>query len=204
MPAADRSMILSPQLLFLDPPKEAGAAVAPVDSPSLAAGNSAPPQSGGNTSTTGKTQTPVRTVSNATPGNLMIITSTTLRNPTVQSWPGVPEKRMNELNAPTTVLYCSPSSCHRLDRPQPVQSAANHRAAQNRAARMINRVPDEHCESSMQTLFLQNLRDPDQAGQRHLLQHTASERQRPLLTPSVLNRNPSRVSAVSMYCLESH
>ena len=86
MPAADRSMILSPQLLFLDPPKEGVATVVPVDSTSLAAGNPAPSASAGNASTTGKSQPPVRTVSSSTPGNLMLMTT-----PSTPAKPGSPK-----------------------------------------------------------------------------------------------------------------
>jgi len=70
MPAADRSMILSPQLLFLDPPKDiafAGSA-ATVAAASPAAANSV-------TAST-KKSIPVRTVSSPGPGNLMLISPT--------------------------------------------------------------------------------------------------------------------------------
>ena len=67
MPAADRSMILSPQLLFLDPPKDVPSAVT-AKSPSPAAADSV-------TAST-KKSIPVRTVSSSGPGNLMIISPT--------------------------------------------------------------------------------------------------------------------------------
>ncbi len=67
--AADRSLILSPQLQFLDPPKEV---TAEVPSPAVAV---APATAGRPVSGSTVSQVPVRTVSNSTPGNLMILSS---------------------------------------------------------------------------------------------------------------------------------
>ena len=61
IPAADRQMILSPQLLFFDPPQEHEVAVVPVSAAETA-------------SVTGNSRLPVRTVSTSGPGNLMLIT----------------------------------------------------------------------------------------------------------------------------------
>lgn len=69
MTAADRSLILSPQLQFLDPPKEVTAEVPP---PAVAV---APATTGRPVSGSSVGQVPVRTVSNSTPGNLMILSS---------------------------------------------------------------------------------------------------------------------------------
>lgn len=73
--AADRSMILSPQLLFLDPPDDVvttaptGALILSDDkSPAVAALS-------GTASQAGISRTPGRTASSTTPGNLMLITT---------------------------------------------------------------------------------------------------------------------------------
>ena len=67
--AADRSLILSPQLQFLDPPKEVTAEVPP---PAVAV---APATAGRPVSGSTASQVPVRTVSNSAPGNLMILST---------------------------------------------------------------------------------------------------------------------------------
>lgn len=82
MSAASRSIILSPQLLFLDPPKEGGlpegAASATASAGNLPAGSANSP-------------VPVQTVSSSTPGNLMII-----------STPGNSSRRGRVVPAPNT------------------------------------------------------------------------------------------------------
>jgi hypothetical protein len=66
MSAASRSIILSPQLLFLDPPKEGGL-------PETA--TAALPVAGEFSSGSANSSVPLRTVSSSTPGNLMIIST---------------------------------------------------------------------------------------------------------------------------------
>ncbi len=75
MPAADRRMILSPELLFLDPPEESEVAVVSGTSASLTTGCVASGQVAETASATGKSPVPVRTVSASAPGNLMLITT---------------------------------------------------------------------------------------------------------------------------------
>jgi len=72
--AADRQMILSPELLFLDPPEESEIAVVPGVSASPATGSAAPMPATETASVTGKSPLPVRPVSTSSPGNLMLIT----------------------------------------------------------------------------------------------------------------------------------
>ena len=76
MPAADRKLILSPQLLFLDPPKErevVGASAASTLSPATGIPASGP--AGGIASAPGKSPVPVRTVATSPTGNLTLITT---------------------------------------------------------------------------------------------------------------------------------
>ena len=75
MPAADRRMILSPELLFLDPPEESEVAVVSGTSASLTTGCVASGQVAETASATSKSPVPVRTVSASAPGNLMLITT---------------------------------------------------------------------------------------------------------------------------------
>ena len=75
IPAADRKMILSPQLLFLDPPKEIQVAVVPAASKASTPGCAASGSATETASAPGKSPVPVRTVSTSSPGNLMLITT---------------------------------------------------------------------------------------------------------------------------------
>ena len=76
MPAADRVLIQSPQLLFLDPPEESEVAAVSAASALPAAGSPASGLATENASATGKNKVPVRTVStSSSPGNLMLITT---------------------------------------------------------------------------------------------------------------------------------
>ena len=76
MPAADRKLILSPQLLFLDPPKEREVVGAsPASTLSLATGIPASGPAGGIASAPGKSPVPVRTVATSPTGNLTLITT---------------------------------------------------------------------------------------------------------------------------------
>lgn len=73
--AADRQMILSPQLLFLDPPEESEVAVVPAASASPNPGGAASGPTTETASATAKSPVPVRTVSTSLPGNLTLITT---------------------------------------------------------------------------------------------------------------------------------
>ncbi|MEJ7592172.1 MAG: hypothetical protein WKF77_11535 [Planctomycetaceae bacterium] len=74
IPAADRKMIQSPQLLFLDPPKETEVAAVSAVSVLPITGSRASGPVTENASATGKNKLPVRTVSTSSPGNLTLIT----------------------------------------------------------------------------------------------------------------------------------
>jgi len=73
MPAADRRMILSPELLFLDPPEESKVAAVTAASASSVPGSVASGPVNATASATGKNPVLVRTVSTSAPGNLMLI-----------------------------------------------------------------------------------------------------------------------------------
>ncbi len=73
MPAADRKMILSPQLLFLDPPKEGEVVAANAASASPVTKGPAAGAIAENASATGQKQITARSVSSSKPGNLMLL-----------------------------------------------------------------------------------------------------------------------------------
>lgn len=75
IPAADRRMILSGELLFLDPPEESEVAVVQAASAVLAQGGVASGPTTETASAAGKSPVPVRIVSASAPGNLMLITT---------------------------------------------------------------------------------------------------------------------------------